>query len=160
MRSRIAIVLVAGLALFAPTRGHAAEPPCDLLFTGARILDGTGAPWFRADLCVVGDRISAIGQLGERPARRRIDATQLMLAPGFIDMLGQSEYNVLVDNRAASKITQGITTEVTGEGSSIAPVNDRMLREGDEIWARYGVRPTWTTLRQYFAAFEKARPAI
>ncbi len=162
MRSRIAAlaVLAAGLATLLPARVHAAEPPCDLLFAGGRVVDGTGAPWFKADLCIVGDRIAAIGELGERAARRRVDAAGLVLAPGFIDMLGQSEYNALVDDRAASKTTQGITTEITGEGASIAPVNQRMIDEGNEVWQRYGVRPTWTTLREYFAAFAKARPAI
>ena len=71
-------------------------------------------------------------------------------------MLGQSEYNVLVDNRAASKITQGITTEITGEGSSIAPINQRMIDEGKEVYEHYGVKPTWTTLREYWRAFETA----
>src|SRR5436853_216716 len=111
---------------------------CDLLFAVGRVVDGTGAPWFRADVCVAGDRIAAVGQLGAVRARRRIDASRLVIAPGFIDMLGQSEYNVLVDNRAASKITQGITTEITGEGSSIAPVNQRMVDEGKEVYERYG----------------------
>ncbi len=85
------------------------EPPCDLLLTGGRVVDGTGSPWFQADVCVVEDRIAAVGALAERPAKRRLDASGLVIAPGFIDMLGQSEYNVLVDGRAASKITQGIT---------------------------------------------------
>jgi len=75
-------------------------------------------------------------------------------------MLGQSEYNVLVDNRAASKITQGLTTEITGEGTSIAPVNRRMIDEGKEAYEHYGVTPTWTTLREYWRAFDAARPAI
>jgi N-acyl-D-amino-acid deacylase len=140
--------------------GPAAALDCDLLFTGGRVVDGTGAPWFLADVCVAGDRIAAVGQLKEARARRRIDVKGLVVAPGFIDMLGQSEYNVLVDNRAASKITQGITTEITGEGSSIAPVNQRMIDEGKEIYAHYGVKPTWTTLREYWQAFARARPAI
>src|SRR4030095_2870670 len=117
-----------------------AAPPsatCDLLFTGARVVDGTGAPWFRADACVVKDRIEAIGPLSGRGAKRRIDASKLVVAPGFIDMLGQSEYNVLVDGRAASKITQGITTEITGEGGSIAPVNARMIADGKEAYEHY-----------------------
>jgi N-acyl-D-amino-acid deacylase len=138
----------------------AAALDCDLLFAGGRVVDGTGAPWFRADVCVAGGRIAAVGQLGAARARRRIDASRLVITPGFIDMLGQSEYNVLVDNRAASKITQGITTEITGEGSSIAPVNQRIIDEGKEIYAHYGVKPTWTTLREYWQAFERARPAI
>src|SRR5262245_60799125 len=123
-----------------------APAPCDLLLAGGRVVDGTGAPWFRADVCVVGDRIEAVGRLSGRTARRRIDASKLMVTPGFIDMLGQSEYNVLVDGRAASKITQGITTELTGEGGSIAPVNARMVADGKEGYEHYGVTPNWTTL--------------
>lgn len=160
MRRRIASFLLVGAAIVSAVFAAGTEPPCDLLFAGGRVVDGTGAPWFRADVCVVGDRIAAVGALGERAAKRRIDATRLVVVPGFIDMLGQSEYNVLVDNRAASKITQGITTEITGEGSSIAPVNQRMLAEGEEVWKRYGVRPTWTALAGYWEAFAKARPAI
>jgi N-acyl-D-amino-acid deacylase len=153
-------VLAAVLPTAAALASPAAALDCDLLFAGGRVVDGTGAPWFRADVCVAGGRIAAVGQLGTARARRRIDASRLVITPGFIDMLGQSEYNVLVDNRAASKITQGITTEITGEGSSIAPVNRRMVDEGKEVWDHYGVKPTWTTLREYWQAFERARPAI
>src|SRR6266540_3031970 len=135
-------------------------PTCDLLLAGGRVVDGTGAPWFRADVCVVGDHVDAVGRLEGRPARRRVDATSLVIAPGFIDMLGQSEYNVLVDGRAASKITQGITTEITGEGSSIAPINARMIAEGKETWEHYGVAPNWTTLAGYFKEFERRGSAI
>ena len=92
-----------------------------MLFINARVVDGTGAPWFAAD--VRGGKIAAVGRLSGAPARRTINAAGLVLAPGFIDLLGQSEYTVLVDPRAASKITQGITTEVTGEGESIAPLD-------------------------------------
>ena len=100
-------------------------------------MDGTGAPWFTADVGITGDRIAAIGRLADRPATRRIDATGLVVAPGFIDMLGQSEFSVLADGRAASKITQGVTTEVTGEGSSIAPLNDRMFDQARPQFDRY-----------------------
>ncbi len=147
-----------------PSVGFAAQPalraPCDLLFAGARVVDGTGAPWFRGDVCVRGGRIAAIGELGTAPARRRIDASRLVVAPGFIDMMGQSEYNVLVDNRAASKITQGITTEVTGEGTSIAPLNARMMADSKESYDHYGVTPNWTTLQGYFKEFERRGSAI
>ena len=106
-------------------------PTFDVLITNGRVVDGTGAPWFRADVGIIGDRIAAIGQLaGPRRRRRRIDASNLVVAPGFIDMLGQSEFNVLVDPRAASKITQGVTTEITGEGASIAPLNDALVAVG------------------------------
>jgi N-acyl-D-amino-acid deacylase len=156
LAAALCLVLLAAAAAQVP----GAAPPCDLLFAGGRVVDGTGAPWFRGDVCVVGDRISAVGQLAGARARRRIDARDLVVTPGFIDMLGQSEYNVLVDNRAASKITQGITTEITGEGSSIAPVNQRMIDESKEVYARYGVKPNWNTLREYWATFVRAHPAI
>ena len=138
------------------------NPPAafDLVFAGGRVVDGTGAPWFRADVGIRDDRIAAIGDLSGAPAKRRIDASRLVVAPGFIDMLGQSEYNVLVDNRAASKITQGITTEITGEGQSIAPMNARMIEDMKDVSARYGVTPDWTTLAGYWKAFERARPTI
>jgi len=132
----------------------------DLIFAGGRVVDGTGAPWVRADVGISGDRIAAVGNLSGAAAKRRIDATNLVVAPGFIDMLGQSEYNVLVDNRAASKITQGITTEITGEGRSIAPTNARMIADNRDVYARYGVTPDWTTLAGFWKAFERARPAL
>jgi dihydroorotase/N-acyl-D-amino-acid deacylase len=132
---------------------------CDLLFAGGRVVDGTGAPWFRADVCVKGDRIAAVGRLDGLKAKRRVDASKLVVAPGFIDMLGQSEDFVLIDPRAASKITQGITTEITGEGAAIAPMNARMIADV-ESWKAYGLVPDWTTLAGYWKAFERARPTI
>jgi N-acyl-D-amino-acid deacylase len=126
-------------------------------------VDGSGAPWFRADVAVTRGRIAAVGSLPESRigrAARRIDASGLTLAPGFIDLLGQSEYNVLVDPRAASKVTQGITTEVTGEGDSIAPNDERMLRDAEPTWKRYGVRADFFTLAEYFTRFAKAPPTI
>jgi N-acyl-D-amino-acid deacylase len=132
----------------------------DLIFAGGRVVDGTGAPWVRADVGISGGRIAAVGNLSGALAKRRIDATNLVVAPGFIDMLGQSEYNVLVDNRAASKITQGITTEITGEGRSIGPTNARMIADNRDVYTRYGVTPDWTTLAGYWKAFERARPAL
>jgi dihydroorotase/N-acyl-D-amino-acid deacylase len=154
--------LVLGSTLLASTLPATAPTArsFDLLLKGGRIVDGTGAPAFLADVGVNGDRIVAVGDLSTATARRVVDAKGLTVSPGFIDMLGQSEYNVLVDNRAASKITQGITTEITGEGSSIAPVNTRMIEDGKEVWARYGVTPDWTTLAGYFKTLERARPAI
>ena len=150
----VAVLPLAGLT------ASAAPPACDLLFAGGRVVDGTGAPWFEADVCVAGDKIAAVGRLEKATAKRRIDASSLVIAPGFIDMMGQSEYNLLVDNRAASKITQGITTEMTGEGTSIAPTNARMIASQKEVFERYGVRPDWTTLAGYWKAFARARPAI
>src|SRR5512143_3660187 len=150
------LVIVLGLPLAATP----ASTTFDVIFAGGHVVDGTGAPWFRADVGIAGDRIAAVGDLSRAVAKRRVDVSRLVVAPGFIDMLGQSEYNVLVDNRAASKITQGITTEITGEGSSIAPLNPRMIADRRDTWSRYGVTPDWTTLSGYWKAFERARPAI
>ena len=152
------VLMALALALALPARPATAR--FDVVFLGGRVVDGTGAPWFRADVGISGDRIAAIGDLSRAAAKRRIDAAGLVVAPGFIDMLGQSEYSVLVDNRAASKVTQGITTEITGEGRAIAPTNARMIADGKDTWARYGVTPDWTTLAGYWKAFERAKPAI
>jgi dihydroorotase/N-acyl-D-amino-acid deacylase len=142
-------------------RAQQAPPPYDVLITGGRIVDGTGAPWFEGDVALSGDRIVAMGDLAGRPARQTIDATGLVVAPGFIDMLGQSEFNVLVDGRAASKIMQGVTTEITGEGVSIAPVNDRMIREAKPGWDHFHVVQDFKTIADYFARLEtRSRMAI
>jgi len=142
----------------------AAPPPApasdDFILENGRVADGTGAPLFVADVAVSGGRIVAVGKLSGRPAKRRIDARGLVVAPGFIDLLGQSEYNVLVDKRAASKTTQGITTEVTGEGDSIAPLDQKALDEGRDTWKKYGVVPDWKTLDGYFRSLERRGTAI
>jgi len=135
-------------------RAHQAPPRFDVLIAGGSIVDGTGAPWFKADIALAGDRIVAIGRLEGQPARETIDATGLVVAPGFIDMLGQSEFNVLVDGRAASKVMQGVTTEITGEGQSIAPVNDRMIREAKPGWDHFKVVQDFRTLAEYFRRLE------
>jgi N-acyl-D-amino-acid deacylase len=158
--SRRAAFLLLALALAAVPTLAVDAPTCDLLFAGGRVVDGTGAPWFRADVCVVGDRIASVGWMPQATARRRVDASRLVVAPGFIDMMGQSEYDLLVDSRAASKITQGITTEITGEGSSIAPLNARMLEAGRASYEYYGYTPAFTTLAGYFEELERRGTAV
>jgi N-acyl-D-amino-acid deacylase len=148
------------ILLFLPTFAAAQRPDYDFIIYGAHIVDGTGAPWVAGDIAIAGDRIVAIGDLSKASARKRLDAKGLVVSPGFIDVQGQSEFNVLVDNRAASKITQGVTTEITGEGSSIAPVNDRMKKENDEVAKKYGVTVDWSTLDEYFEHFERTKSAI
>jgi dihydroorotase/N-acyl-D-amino-acid deacylase len=138
-----------------------AQPSFDVVISRGRIVDGTGAPWFLGDVAIEGDRIAAIGHLGDAGARRRIDARGLVVAPGFIDMLGQSEFAVLVDGRAASKITQGITTEVTGEGASIAPLNDRMIADRKASYDHFGIAQDFRTLAEYFHRVEtRSKSAI
>jgi len=162
-QARWAIVVVAVAALFVAIRSAAQRQPnrFDVLIKNGRIVDGTGAPWFRADLGIAGDRIAAVGLLDGASGVITVDATNLVVAPGFIDLLGQSEFNILVDGRAASKILQGVTTEVTGEGSSIAPVNDRLIQEAKAQAEYFGVAQNWRTLADYFRRLEtQSRPAI
>ena len=137
-----------------------AQDPYDFVITEARIVDGTGAGWFVGDIGVIGDRIVAIGDLKKSPAKKQVNAAGLVVSPGFIDIQGQSEFNLLVDNRAASKITQGVTTEITGEGTSIAPLNDRLLEDLQPGAKKYGVTVDWRSLEEYFHHLERVRPAI
>jgi N-acyl-D-amino-acid deacylase len=157
-----ALIVFAGIvALASVAAGQRAATRFDLLIRNGRIVDGTGAPWFRGDVGITGDRIAAIGALADASAAATIDASNLVVAPGFIDLLGQSEFNVLVDGRAASKLLQGVTTEVTGEGSSIAPVNDRLREEAAANAAHFGVVQDWRTLADYFRRLEeRSHPAI
>jgi N-acyl-D-amino-acid deacylase len=169
MRLRVGLTSLVGALVVAAACGRPAAPPTqaskpatrfDVVITNGRVVDGTGAPWFRADVGIVGDRITALGDLSAAEAATRIDAAGHVVAPGFIDLLGQSEFNVLVDNRVASKITQGITTEITGEGVSIAPVNDQMLADRKPGYDAFKVVQDFRTLAEYFARIEKTRSAV
>src|SRR5688572_7566815 len=156
MKRTVLLVCVTGVLAAcqqpsAPAPVAAAGQPFDVVITNGRVVDGTGAPWFRADVGITGDRITAVGNLSSARALARIDAAGLVVAPGFIDLLGQSEFNVLVDSRAASKITQGITTEITGEGASIAPVNDVMMADRKATYDFFKIVQDWRTLDEYFA---------
>jgi N-acyl-D-amino-acid deacylase len=158
-RAHFMPVLVIVLACLAVVRGQ--PPDFDVVISGGRIVDGTGTPWFRGDVGIRGDRIAAVGDLGGKSAALRVDAAKLVVAPGFIDMLGQSEMNLLADSRAASKVTMGVTSEVTGEGSSIAPVNDAMIQEQRAAWEHLGITQDFHTLAEYFTRLEtRDRPAI
>jgi len=126
-------------------------PQYDLFIRNGRVIDGTGRAGLAADVAVKGDRIAFVGRLpGGARARREIDARGLVVAPGFIDMLGQSEQNVLIDPRAMSKVMMGVTTEVTGEGGSIAPTNERLIKEDEDFNRRYNLTVDWRTLDEYF----------
>lgn len=150
-----------GVLLGVHTAAQRSANRFDVLITNARIVDGTGAPWYRGDIGLVGDTIAAIGSLSTATAATRVDAANQVAAPGFIDLLGQSEFNVLVDSRAASKVFQGVTTEVTGEGTSIAPVNERMIHDAAASAQHFGVAQDWRTLGDYFHRLEvRSKPAI
>ena len=132
-----------------------ALPTYDLIIEHGRVVDGTGAPWFAADVGIRAGRIAAIGQLDKATANRRINAAGRVVAPGFIDMLGQSELTLLVNPHVPSKIFQGITTEITGEGESVAPVNAVIAREAAPKFRHYGITQDWSEFTGYFARLEK-----
>jgi dihydroorotase/N-acyl-D-amino-acid deacylase len=133
----------------------AATSPYDIVIRDGRIVDGTGSPWYAGDIGIRGGRVAAIGRLAGAPARRVVNARGMVVAPGFIDMLGQSELTILVNPHLPSKIYQGITTEITGEGSSIAPLNDAITQADRVTSQHYGVEPTWRTFGEYFARLRK-----
>ncbi|MFZ2490583.1 MAG: D-aminoacylase [Thermoanaerobaculia bacterium] len=125
-----------------------APPPLDVKIVNGRIIDGTGAPWFRGDIGIRGRAIAAIGDLADVPAVTTIDARGLAVAPGFIDLLGQSQGSVFADPTVEAKVRQGITTEITGEGHSPGPRKEASSEQ------------PWTTLGGYLDALQARRPAI
>ena len=146
----LALIAVPGLML-----AQAPGPAFDLVITNGHIIDGTGSPWYSGDVGIRDGKIAAIGNLSAAPRKRTIDAGGKVVAPGFIDMLGQSELTILVDPRLPSKIFQGITSEITGEGNSIAPLNDAIMQTDRSGYDHYKITPDWRTFRQYFARLEK-----
>jgi N-acyl-D-amino-acid deacylase len=138
----------------------AADASFDLVITNGHIIDGTGSPWYSGDIGIRDGRISAIGNLSTTARKRTIDAKGKVVAPGFIDMLGQSEMTILVDPRLPSKIYQGITTEITGEGGSAAPLSDTIIAADRTGYEHYKINPDWRTFRQYFARLEKQGTGI
>jgi len=146
---------IAAAAYDANLDGAASAGDYDLIIRNGHIVDGAGNPWYAADVAVSGDRIAAIGDLRVAHAKREIDARGRIVAPGFIDMLGQSEASLLIDNRSLSKLSQGITTEITGEGGSIAPQNEKTIAPQKQFLDHYKLTIDWTTLDGYFRRLEK-----
>jgi dihydroorotase/N-acyl-D-amino-acid deacylase len=141
-----------------PFSSEALIPDYDIIIRHGLIVNGSGQQPFYADVAVQGDRIARIdnadGLRGAR-AKRVIEAVDQVVAPGFIDMLGQSETYLLIDPRAMSKVMMGVTTEITGEGESIAPVNERLIKEQEDFNRRYKLTIDWRTLGEYFSRLEK-----
>jgi N-acyl-D-amino-acid deacylase len=150
-RRRLLLPLLFALSVLA----CAADAPFDVVITNGHIIDGTSSPWYSGDIGIRDGRIAAIGNLSAVARKRTIDAKGRVVAPGFIDMLGQSETTILVDPRLPSKIYQGITTEITGEGGSAAPLNDSIIANDRPGYEHYKINPDWRTFRQYFARLEK-----
>lgn len=130
-------------------------PEFDLIIKNGSIIDGSGKPGYRSDVAIKDDRIVRIGRLQNAKAARVIDATGMVVSPGFIDLLGQSETFLLIDPRAMSKVMMGVTTEITGEGDSIAPVNERLIKEQEDFNRRYNLNIDWKTLDDYFLRLER-----
>ena len=130
-------------------------PRYDIVIQGGRIVDGTGNPWYMGDIGIADDRIVAIGKLNGATAKRVIDAKGMVVSPGFIDMLGQSETALLIDNRSISKLAQGITTEITGEGGSIAPNNANTIAAAQPQLDEYHLKIDWYTLDDYWQRLSK-----
>ena len=152
--SLFVVVLGCGV-LMSFARAPLASAPFDVIIKNGHILDGTGGPWYDADIGIRGDRIVAIGKVGDSPAKKIIDATGRIVSPGFIDMHGQSETALLIDSRSISKLAQGITTEITGEGGSVAPQNAKTLAPLKPYLDHYHLAVDWTTLDGYFHRLEK-----
>src|SRR5579872_3486743 len=153
MGKRFWAVLGMGLILIGAC--WAQNAPYDVVIRNGHVVDGTGSPWYAADVGLRDGRIAAIGNLAGAAAARRIDAAGKVVAPGFIDMLGQSELSILVEPRLPSKIYQGITTEITGEGGSIAPLSDPLVAEDKLGYDHMGIQADWRTLGEYFARLER-----
>jgi N-acyl-D-amino-acid deacylase len=158
------VIALALMLAAAPGRSESSAPGAsalelphnfDLVIAHGHIIDGTGSPWYSGDIGIRGGRVASIGHLENESRARTVDAHGLVVAPGFIDMLGQSELSILIEPRLPSKIYQGITTEITGEGNSVAPLNDAMVRSDEATYAHYGVTPDWRTLREYLARLER-----
>ncbi|MGA8432122.1 MAG: D-aminoacylase [Candidatus Sulfotelmatobacter sp.] len=158
MKRQFVMLCAVFALLMGTTRLLSAQTPVpafDVVIANGHIIDGAGSPWYSGDVGIRNGKIAAIGNLTSSPRKRTIDAAGKVVAPGFIDLLGQSELTILVDPRLPSKIYQGITTEITGEGGSAAPLNDAIIQADRPDYDHYKITPDWRTFRQYFARLEK-----
>jgi N-acyl-D-aspartate/D-glutamate deacylase len=155
----IAFVAVAFLSrgACAQTGAHTSY---DVVIVNAHILDGSGSPWYEGSVAIKDGRIADIGRLGNVAAKRTIDAKGLAVAPGFIDMHSHSDFVLLADGKAESKIRQGVTTEIIGESSSAGPVLGAGEDHLDRQLASMGIQRNWRTLGEYFSVLQKHGMAV
>lgn len=133
----------------------------DILIRGGKVIDGTGAPWFRADVAVAGGRIRAVARHLNAEAKLVIDAAGRAVAPGFIDSHSHSDTTLLANPKAESKIRQGVTTEVIGQcGSTAAPLSERSFEEAKRALSSENVEISWRTLAEYLAVLEGRGVAV
>ncbi len=132
----------------------------DVIIRGGHVIDGAGNPWMKADVGIRAGQIVRIGRLDSGQALRVIDATGQVVTPGFIDMHTHSEYSLLYDGNAQSKIRQGVTTEVVGEATSPGPIEGPAVGQAKEMLRRYNVDLTWNTLDGYFKRLSKSGTSV
>ncbi len=149
--------VVVGVLVVGRGAHGADEPPYDLVIRNGKIVDGTGNPWYTGDVAIRGDKIVAVGRIPTAPAKREIDAKGLVVAPGFIDMHSHSDFLLLEDGDAQSKIRQGVTTEILGEGNSAGPYSGKLPAHKAVV---DGKPVSWTTLGGYFDAVEGGRVSV
>jgi len=155
MRAAIRLLFVIAFGLIGCGARAAPVPSYDIVIRNGHVIDGSGSPWYAADIAIKDGRIAAIGRLGNVDAKQVIDAHGMVVTPGFIDMLDQSGHTLLMDGHAQSKIFQGVTTLITGEGESAAPLNDKILEE-----ERAQAKPPWRTLGEYFSHLQSQGIAV
>ncbi|HET7214154.1 MAG TPA: D-aminoacylase [Terriglobia bacterium] len=132
------------------------QPQFDLLIKGGHIIDGSGSPWYQGEVAVKGGKIAAVGRLVNPTARQVIDATGLVVAPGFIDLHTHSDYTLLVDGDGQSKIRQGVTTEIIGEDASAGPFTSPDQPDVSKSPRPSNFKRNWETLAQYFDVLKKS----
>ena len=159
-KTTLAISTLAMLMFSLAPTNSTQTPQYDVMIRNGRIVDGSGRPAYNADLAIKGQRIARIGSLAGATAAQTIDAQGMVVAPGFIDMLGQSETYLLIDPRGMSKVMMGVTTEITGEGESIAPINERQIKEQEDFLKRFNLSIDWQTLDQYFNRLERQKSGL
>jgi N-acyl-D-amino-acid deacylase len=142
------VLSASGLVLFAQI------PTYDVVIHGGRIIDGTGNPWFSGDVAIKDGRIAAVGRLAGVTAARSIDATGMAVAPGFIDLHTHSDLSLVADGNAESAVRDGVTLDVTGESTSVAPRDGLPIEESDSV------RQDWRDFTQYFHKVEQQRISI
>jgi N-acyl-D-aspartate/D-glutamate deacylase len=153
LKVQIMKYLLLALTLLLGGTMAAEEPVYDLVIRNGRVIDGTGNPWFHADVAVKDGKIVALERILEETGRREIDAQGMVVAPGFIDMHSHSDYLLLEDGDALSKIHQGVTTEILGEGYSAGPNKGKRPARSATV---HGKTVRWNTLGEYFQVLEKA----